>query len=483
MNMEWVVWVVSRRLSQKIGGSSDAYLRERAADITDVSRRILVQLLAIKKDSLSAIDEDVILVAHDLSPSETLTMNRDRVKGLVLDVGSRTSHTAILARAFGIPAVLGLSVSTREINTGDNLALDGSTGLVLVNPSEGDLLPYRAEMLRQKEYQDTLGELRDLPAQTLDGHRVLLKANIELPQEAERSQLYGAEGIGLFRSEFLFLSPGYSQEEEGQFQAYSQVVRAMKGLPVTIRTIDVGGDKLLPEFQMQEKNPLLGWRAIRFCLSMPELLKTQLRAILRASVFGQVKLMFPMISGVEELEEALNLLEEAKGECRRRGLASDPDMEVGIMIEVPSAALTADILASLSDFFSIGTNDLVQYTLAVDRGNERVSYLAQPLHPSVLRLVQMTIDAAHKRGIPAAMCGELAGDPQAAALLLGLGLDEFSMSAASIPLVKQAIRSCTLENCRALAAKVLSCSSWQHAALLVQNWPTPTPTSGPTSGL
>jgi phosphotransferase system enzyme I (PtsI) len=309
--------------------------------------------------------------------------------------------------------------------------------------------------------------LRDLPAETLDGRRVNLKANIGIPEEADQAARYGAGGIGLYRSEFLFLTPGETAEEEEQYEAYRYVLKTLGNLPVTIRTMDLGGDKILPDFQADEKNPLLGWRAIRFFLAHPELFKTQLRAILRASVDGNVRIMFPMISGIEELEKALAMLEEARAECRERGYAVAEHIEVGTMIEVPSAAMTADILAERSDFFSIGTNDLIQYTLAADRGNERVSYLSQPNHPAVLRFLKMTIDAAHRRGIPAAMCGELAGDPLVTPLLLGLGLDEFSMAASSIPQVKRIIRGVSMEHCRALAEKALEATSYHQVNSLV----------------
>ncbi|MDR3161015.1 MAG: phosphoenolpyruvate--protein phosphotransferase [Spirochaetaceae bacterium] len=471
INAEWAVRKISDDLIRKLAASTDSYLRERAADISDVSGRILTKLLSITKFSLADLEEDVILVVHDLLPSEALAMNKERVLGLVMDMGSRTSHTAILARAFEIPAVLGLSTATREIKTGDLLVVNGADGVVLINPDEKNLFQYEQAIHQYHAMFDGLLAQTALPAETTDGCRFRIKANIETPGESEQARRFGAEGIGLYRSEFLFLNPEEVADEETQFRAYSQVVKTMEGRPVTIRTLDVGGDKLLPEFQSaDEKNPLLGWRAIRFCLSLPELFKTQLRAILRASVYGNVAIMFPMISGIEELEQALDILEEAKGECRRRGQAYAPDIKAGTMIEIPSAAMTADILAEKSDFFSIGTNDLIQYTLAVDRGNERVSYLAQPTHPAVLRLLKGIIDTAHEKGIPVAMCGELAGDTAATALLLGLGLDEFSMTAASIPLVKRIIRGAALENCRALTEEALQCSSYHQVSALVEAW-------------
>jgi phosphotransferase system enzyme I (PtsI) len=470
-NIEWVVWEISHEMIKKLAMSPDAYLRERASDISDVSNRIINGLLPIERFSLASLDQDIILVVHDLLPSDVLTMNRKHVKGIVMDMGSRTSHTAILAQAFNIPAVLGLSTATREINNGDTLVLDGVSGNVFVNPSAEDLARYRQAI---GSYQRIVKEnlsIWDLPAETRDGYRVTLKANIEIPEEADHVLRYGAEGIGLYRSEFFFLTPGQKADEEQQYLAYSRVLKAMGKKPVTIRTLDVGGDKVLPEIQDEnEKNPLLGWRAIRFCLSMPEFFKAQLRAILRASVNGNVRIMFPMISGVEELEHALVILEEAKAECRRRKQPYADNIEVGTMIEIPSAAMTADILARRSAFFSIGTNDLVQYSLAVDRGNEKVNYLAQWSHPAILRFLKCIIDAAHKGKIGAAMCGELAGVPTAAALLLGLGLDEFSMTASSIPQVKRIIRGVTLESCRELAKQALECSSYQNVTALLESW-------------
>jgi phosphotransferase system enzyme I (PtsI) len=388
-----------------------------------------------------------------------------------MDSGSRTSHTAILARAFNIPAVVGLTLGTRVIKDGDILSLNGSTGEVIVNPGKKDLSEFKkATMVYHRKLEEFLS-IRDLPAETKDGARFTMNANIEIPEEAAQALQYGAEGIGLYRSEFLFLTPGQAAGEERQYQSYTQVLRAMKGRPVTIRTVDIGGDKVLPDFQSpDEKNPLLGWRAIRFSLALPELFRTQLRAMLRSSVHGTVKIMFPLISGIEEIEQALDFLNEARNECRAAGQAFAEHIDVGVMIEVPSAAITADILAQKSDFFSVGTNDLIQYSLAVDRGNERVNYLATPAHPAVLRFLRYTIDCAHRRGIKAAVCGEMAGDLKSTALLLGLGLDEFSMAPQSLPKVKQIIRSVTMEDCRKLAEETLGSLSWKENTRLVDEW-------------
>ena len=467
-NIEWVVFDTSRNLMQTMLASPDPAFRERAIDIKDVSRRLLDCLLSNNKVSLADLDHDVILIAHDLLPSEVLTMNREHVKGIVMDMGGSTSHTAILARAFSIPAVLGLSLATTEINNDDILVINAAKGEVFVNPEQKDLTRWeRAAGRLSKKVNESLRK-SELRGETKDGHRVSVKANIEIPEEAGTIHRFGAEGIGLFRSEFLFLNHALIAEEEGQLLAYNYVLKAMGELPVTIRTVDIGGDKVLPDlFGISEKNPLLGWRAIRFSLSMPDVFKTQLRAILRSSVNGNVKIMFPMISGVEELDEALALLEESKAECRKKGHAFADNIEVGTMIEVPSAAMTADILADRSDFFSIGTNDLVQYTLAVDRGNEKVSYLAQQTHPAILRFIKTTIDAAHNRGIKVSMCGEMAGDPAVTVLLLGLGLDEFSMATSSIPAVKSVIREVNFSDCRSLADELLKgVSSMANKALL-----------------
>ncbi|MDR2177398.1 MAG: phosphoenolpyruvate--protein phosphotransferase [Treponema sp.] len=471
VNIEWVVWDVSREMTQKMMSSPDPLFRERAVDINDVSKRLLHQLLSIKRSSLMELREDVIVVANDLLPSEILTMDRKRVRGIVMDSGSRTSHSAILARAFNIPAVVGLTLGTRVIKDGDTLIVNGGTGEVFVNPGEEELAKFRNATRVYHQRLEEFMSSRDLPAETTDGARITMNANIEIPEEAAQALQYGAEGIGLYRSEFLFLTPGQAAGEERQYQCYTQVLKTMKGRPVTIRTVDIGGDKVLPDFQSpDEKNPLLGWRAIRFSLALPDLFKTQLRAILRSSVNGTVKIMFPLISGIEEIEQALVFLNDARDECRAAGQPFAEHIDVGIMIEVPSAAITADILAEKSDFFSVGTNDLIQYSLAVDRGNERVNYLATPTHPAVLRFLKHTIDAAHRRGIKAAMCGEMAGDPKSSALLLGLGLDELSMAPQSIPRVKQIIRSVAMADCRALADEALRGISWKQNARIVNEW-------------
>jgi len=470
-NIEWVVYDTTGTLAQKMMSSPDPVFQERAVDINDVSRRILNHLLSIEKVSLADLDRDVILVAHDLLPSEVITMNRNHVKGILTDMGGGTSHTAILARAFNIPAVLGLSSATREIRDGDTLVLNAATGEVFVNPDQKDLERWYRILAKQNKRMNELSRIRDLAAETKDGHRVLLKANIGIPDEAETLRQFGAEGIGLYRSEFLFLNPGKSADEEEQLSSYNRVLNAMGELPVTIRTVDIGGDKIIPNYLGNiEKNPLLGWRAIRFSLSMPDFFKTQLRAILRASVNGNVKIMFPLISGLEELDEAICLLEEAKAECRKKKQPFAENIEVGTMIEVPSAAMIADILAKRSDFFSIGTNDLIQYSLAVDRGNEKVSYLAQPCHPAILRLLKTVIDAAHEHGIKAALCGEMAGNLGMTVLLLGLGLDEFSMTASSIPRAKKVIRGVSHSACLELAAELLNGVSFMANNATLKAW-------------
>ena len=477
-NIEWVLFNTSRAIMKNMLSSPDSYFMERAADINDVSDRIMNRLYSIKKSTLADLDQDVILVAKDLLPSDVLGMNRNHVKGIVTETGSTTSHTAILARAFDIPAMLGAANAASEIKTGDTLVVSGlesvETG-VFINPSRDDL--DRFEKLRAAFLSDTekYADIKELPAQTLDGYSVKLKANIELVEEAEKALDFGAEGIGLFRSEFLFMKSAEAADEDHQYSIYKEVLEKMHPHPVTIRTSDLGGDKTLPDFftdlsLADEKNPLLGWRAIRFSLSRPDFFKTQLRAILRAGVKGNVKIMFPLVSVTEELMEALKLLEEAKEECRKKNQAIAENIETGVMIEVPSAAVTADILAKYAAFFSIGTNDLMQYSLAADRGNEKLNYLADYFHPAFLRLIKNTIDAAHKQGIIAAMCGEMASDPKMTAILIGMGIDELSMAYPAIPLVKSIILKLKHSSCRELAEEILKGESSSENKTILEAW-------------
>ncbi len=456
-NIERVLIEVETEFVDRLSGVEDPQLQERVADIQDVSRRILGHLLHAERATLAKLDRDVVVVARDLLPSDMMNMDREHVLALITEAGGKTSHVAILARAFEMPAVLGVGEALDAIGAGTPLIVDGSSGIVIADPDEA--AGARAELTRTREAERVreLAGLRDLPAVTTDGDRVLLKANIEVPDEADSVLAHGAEGVGLFRSEFLFFKPGHIPGEDEQYRAYRRVLEAMPGHPVTIRTLDIGGDKVLPDFGAGgEKNPLLGWRAIRFCLSKTEVFLAQLRAILRASAHGDVRIMFPMISTVEELDQARDLLATARSECARRCHDIPDRIPAGIMIEVPSAAIASDILAARCDFFSIGTNDLTQYTLAVDRGNERVAALHDPFHPAVIRLIRTTIENGKAAGIPVGLCGEMAADPAAALLLLGLGLGEFSMSSQSVPAVKRLIRSVAMTEAREIAAEAMT---------------------------
>ncbi|MBN1520515.1 MAG: phosphoenolpyruvate--protein phosphotransferase [Spirochaetales bacterium] len=464
LNIEWVLHQYAQTMVKKLEGLDDPVMQERGADVHDVTHRILNHLMFRERFSLADLDHDVVLVAHNLLPSDMIGMNHSRVRALAMDKGGKTSHTAILARAFEIPAVLGLGGATRLARNGELVVVDGSAGDVLVDPDPDSLARYEKVRARSLDRERDLAGIAQLGAATTDGREVALKANIEVPEETDSVLRHGAAGVGLFRSEFLFLQPGRKPSEEAQYLAYRRVLESLPGRPVTIRTLDVGGDKVVPELVLgEEKNPLLGWRAIRYCLADKDLFQTQLRAILRASAYGDARIMFPMISGPDELDAALLALEEAKETCRQRGQAFRDDLPVGIMIEVPSAAMIADILAAKVGFLSIGTNDLIQYTLAVDRGNERVAYLHEPFHPAILRLVRQVIDMGHAAGAVVSMCGEMAADPYAAVVLLGLGLDEFSMSAVSVPVVKRVIRSVSMSDARDIAAHVLALGSHREA--------------------
>jgi phosphotransferase system enzyme I (PtsI) len=471
-NAEFALVTVAQKYIKQFQALNDPYLRERTVDIMDVSRRALNHLRRQTPVSLAGLEEDIILVTHNLMPSDAVVMNKRRVKGLAMDMGGRTSHTAILSRAFEIPAVLGLSEITRTAKDGDFIIIDGNKGLVIINPDKAVLARYETTLQHyQKRESEFLDINNTLPAETRDGKHIDLCANIELAEETESALSHGAAGIGLFRSEFLLLQRGSVLSEEMQFKIYSQVTEQMGSRPVTIRTLDVGGDKTLPDIFFDEKNPLLGWRAIRFCLAGErQIFRTQLRALLRASAKGNMRIMFPMVSGVEELEDILSFVDEVKGELKAERLDFNPQVPIGIMIEVPAAAVTSDILAKKADFISLGTNDLIQYTIAVDRGNERVAYLYQPFHPAILRMIRMTIQSAHEAGIPAGMCGEMAGDPVLSVLLLGLGLDTFSMSALSIPVIRKIIRLITLEEAEEMAGAVMEMNSYRDIEEYVKEW-------------
>jgi phosphotransferase system enzyme I (PtsI) len=471
INVEWVLEKVIADLVGKLDNSGDTYLSERRADLHDIATRLLNHLMPRQKTSLADLEEEVIIVAHDLLPSDTIAMNKRMVKGIVMDAGGRTSHTAILARSFEIPAVLGLSQITQRVATGDRIIVDGNRGRVIVHPDEKAEQRYERIEREWRKREVQLMGLNELPAETKDGKLITLGANIEVPEEVDAISSHGGDGVGLFRSEFLFLRPGQAApSEEEQFQAYKQVLESMEDKPVTIRTLDVGGDKVAPDIEgLSEKNPILGWRAIRFCLSRKDLFVSQLRALLRASIYGQLRIMFPMISGIEELTRVYEVLDEVKDQLRQEEVRFDPDVPVGIMVEVPSAAMTSDVLARKVDFFSIGTNDLIQYTIAVDRGNEKIAYLYEPFHPGVLRMLRMIIENGHAAGIPVGMCGEMAGDPMATLILLGLGLDEFSMSASSIPEVKRIIRDVSMAEAEELVGTVLDMKSYRKIDSFVQD--------------
>ena len=461
VNAEYAFHSVAERYAEALLAANDEYLRERVSDMRDLTSRVLDNLLEVKDAlDLHHLTEPCILVSHDLSPSTTAQLNKQFVLGFATDIGGKTSHTAIMARSLGIPAIVGLQTASQELDSGDYALLDGYSGTIIVNPTDQTLFEYGQLAKIKASLDEKLREIRSQPAVTLDGKPIHLSANIEDQNDIEAVIANGAEGVGLFRTEYLFINRDRLPTEEEQYQAYRKAATALKPQPVIIRTLDLGGDKFASHLQLaQEMNPFLGWRAIRFCLAQPELFRAQLRAILRASAEGNVKMMYPMISGLDELKQANAIVEKCKAELRAENVPFDDKIEIGVMIEIPSAALIADALATQSKFFSIGSNDLIQYTLAADRTNEKVSHLYEPTHPAIVRLIKMTVDAAHHHGIKANVCGEIAGDPVLAPLLIGLGVDELSTAPTVVAQVKYMIRRLKLTEAHALADFALQCES------------------------
>lgn len=457
VNAEWAVKNVADKFIKIFENIEDEYLRERALDLKDVSNRLLRILLDIQTMDLGSLEEECIIVAEDLTPSDTAQMNKEMVIGFVTELGGKTSHTSIMARTLEIPAISGLKDITNEVKNGDFVIIDGKEGLVLLNPSEEEIKTYEQ---KKKDYQEFKLKLKDMKGKesiSKDGVKVEIAANIGTPKDVDKVIENDGEGIGLYRTEFLYMDSKTLPTEEEQFEAYKIVAERLEGKPVVIRTLDVGGDKDIPYLDLpEEMNPFLGYRAIRLCLDRTDMFKTQLRALLRASAFGNIKIMFPMISNIKEIRDAKKILEEAKEELRKENIPFNEDIEVGIMVEIPAVAVHSDIFAKEVDFFSIGTNDLIQYTLAVDRGNQDISYLYNQYHPAVLKLIKMTIENGHKEGIWVGMCGEAAGDEKLIPLLLGMGLDEFSMSSSSILRARWIINNTSKSEIESMLDEILS---------------------------
>ena len=454
-NIEWVLNDITLELLKGFSSIEDDYLKERMIDLTDINKRLVGKLMKTDSPSLSDIDRDVIVFSSDLTPSDTAIMNKKHVLAFVTDKGGRTSHTAIMARALEIPAIVGTINSTNEVKEGDLVIVDAIRGKVIIDPTETEIYDYGVHLEELKRIENFLAEFTHLPSVTHDDVEVSILGNIEFPEEMKIIKSHGAQGIGLFRSEFLFIGREIS-DEETQFNEYKSVIEFFDPLPVTVRTLDIGGDKVHSYHYLKEKNPALGCRAIRFCLENPELFKTQIRSILRASNFGNAKLMFPMISTVEELLKAKEFVYEIMDELKKEKIPFNKNIPIGIMIEVPSAAINADRLSKYSDFFSIGTNDLVQYTLAVDRINEKIAYLYNPLDTAVLRLLKNIVDVSRKNSIPVSICGEIAGEPKYTMLLLGMGFRALSMSPTFIDQVKRIVRSVKIKECETLAKELIS---------------------------
>jgi len=463
INAEWALKKAVEHTQEVFAKIKDEYFRSRISDVVYVSERILRNLTGKQFENLSDIQGQVIIVAHDLSPADTTQMRLDNVLGFVTDMGGKTSHTAIIAQSLEIPAVVGLERITQEVDSGDLIIVDGSDGQVVLNPDPGTLELFQQKKKKFDEYRTEIAKYSFLPAETLDGYQIKTRANIEFLEEIPSVLAQGAEGIGLFRTEFLYLSQKELPSEQTLFESFRNVVRIIAPNPVTIRTLDIGGDKFASHLDLaDEMNPALGLRAIRFCLKEVDIFKRQLRAILRASSYGNLKILFPMISDIDEVFRAKAILKEVIKDLQKENIPFAPQIPIGIMIEIPSAVAMADLLAREVDFFSIGTNDLIQYTLAIDRVNEHVAHMYQPLHPAILRLIRQTVEAGHRAGIPVAMCGEMAGEPLYIPILLGLGLDELSMNPMSIPRVKQIIRMASYAESKEFLNKVFSLNTTEE---------------------
>ena len=471
VNAEWALDLTLEKLDTAFKAIEDEYLRERRSDLHYVSARIFRNLLGKKHDDISKIKGKVIVVAHDLSPADTLQMNLKNLAGFITDIGGKVSHTAILSRSLGIPAVVGLEVATSLVNGGDLLIINGDTGEVVINPTEKVSRSFLERKQRIKSMEREILKYASLPAETRDGVRVRLHANIEMVDEIPSAKNHGAEGIGLYRTEILYLNRKDLPTEDEHYQIYRRLAESIYPATATIRTLDIGGDKFLPNYSAaNEMNPAMGLRAIRFSMKEVDIFKIQLRGILRASAHGKLRILFPMISGIGEIRQAKAILEEVKKNLVKAKIPFDQGIEIGAMIEIPSASITADILSREVNFFSIGTNDLIQYALAVDRINEHVSYLYEPLHPAILRIIRGVVQSAHQVGIPVAICGEMAAEPAYSLVLLGLGLDEFSMNPVAIPKVKKVLRMSRFEETQALVERIFQLATASEIERHVRDW-------------